>query len=41
MIRFIYDTVLKGIKKEELLEDKEKLKKWLFKPQSETGGRCS
>jgi len=30
MIRFIYDTVLKGIKKEELLEDKEKLKKWLF-----------
>ncbi|WP_456463306.1 class I tRNA ligase family protein [Persephonella sp.] len=30
MIRFIYDTVLNGIKKEDILEDKEKLKKWLF-----------
>nr|WP_293442478.1 valine--tRNA ligase [Persephonella sp.] len=30
MIRFVYDTVLNGIKKEEILEDKEKLKKWLF-----------
>ncbi len=29
-IKFIYDSVLKGIKKEEILEDKEKLKKWLF-----------
>nr|WP_297492776.1 valine--tRNA ligase [Persephonella sp.] len=30
MIRFVYDIVLNGIKKEEILEDKEKLKKWLF-----------
>ncbi|WP_457643975.1 valine--tRNA ligase [Persephonella sp.] len=29
-IRFIYDIVLNGIRKEEILEDREKLKKWLF-----------
>ncbi|MBK3333374.1 valine--tRNA ligase [Persephonella atlantica] len=29
-IKHIYNTVLNGIKKEEILEDKEKLKKWLY-----------
>ncbi|SNZ06115.1 valyl-tRNA synthetase [Persephonella hydrogeniphila] len=30
IIRYIYDQGLNGIKKEDILEDKDKLKKWLF-----------